>query len=93
MENDFIHEAVKYGPTKFSKILYKYKVVSLSTLILVERLSEYLPPTNISVILVEILAHNIKEDLVFKKFIHVLEKVSTLRYLYHKIRVIFGWYK
>ena len=93
MEKDLTDGAVKYGPTKFSKILYKYNVVSSSTFILVERLSEYLPPTNVSVILVEILAHNIKEDMVFKKFIHVLENISTLRYLYLKICVIFGWYK
>ena len=91
MVKDFTDGAVKYGPTKFSIILYKYNIVSLSTLILVERLSEYLPPTNVSAILVEILANDIKDDLIFKKFFHVLENVSTLRYLYHKIRVI-GWY-
>ena len=93
MEKDLTEAADKYGPTKFSKILYEYNIMSLSTHTLLQRLSEYLPPTNISVILVEILAHNIKEDLVFKRFIDVLEKESTLRYLYLKIRVIFGWYK
>ena len=90
---DLIDGAVEYGPTNFSIILYKYNIVSLSTHTLVQRLSQYLPPTNVSVILVEILAHNIKDDQIFKNFFHVLEKESTLHYLYHKIRVIFGWYK
>ena len=93
MENDLIDGAVKYGPTNFSIILYKHNIISLSTHILVKRLSEHLPPTNISVTLVEILAHNIKDDQILKKFIQILEKESTLRYLYHKIRVLFGWYK
>ena len=93
MDKDLIDGAVKYGPTNFSIILYKYNVVSLSTFILVQTLSEYFPPTNVSAILVEILANNIKDEQIFKKFFRVLENVSTLRYLYHKIRVIFGWYK
>ena len=93
MQDDLIDGAVEYGPTKFSILLYKYGIVSLSTIVLVKRLSEYLSPTKVSVVLVEILAHNIKDDRIFKKFFHVLEFESTLRYLYHKIRVIFGWYK
>ena len=93
MGKDLIDGAVKYGPTNFSIMLYKYNIVSLSTLLLAQRLSEYLPPTHVSVVLVEILAHNIKDDQIFKKFFHALENISTLRYLYHKIRVIFGWYK
>ena len=93
MGKDLYEGAVKYGPTKFCKILYKYNVVNLSTFVLVERLSEYLTAKHVSLVLLEILALNIKDDLIFKKFYHVLENVSTLRYLYHKIRVIFGWYK
>ena len=92
MENDLIDGAVEYGPINFSITLYKHNIISLSTHILVQRLSEHFPPTNVSVILVEILAHNIKDDQIFKKFFQILEKESTLRYLYNKIRVIFGWY-
>ena len=90
MESDLINGAIIYGPTNFSIILYKYNIISSFSFKLINRLSKLLSPRNVSVVLVEILANNIKDELIFKNFIHILENSSPLHYLYQKIGIIYG---
>ena len=90
MESDLINGAIIYGPTDFSIILYKYNIISSFSFDLINRLSINLPARKVSAVLVEILGNNIKDELIFKNFIHILEKSSPLQYLYQKIGIIYG---
>ena len=90
MESDLINGAIIYGPTNFSIILHKYNIISSFSFQLIDTLSKYLPPRKVSVVLVEILVTNIKDELIFKNFIYILENTSLLHYLYQKIGIIFG---
>ena len=90
MENDLITGVTRYGPTNFSSILFKYYIMSSSNHELIGWLSKYLPPRNLSIVLVEILENNVQDPLIFKDFIHVLWNVSPLNYLYNKIYIVFG---
>ena len=91
MEEDFINGATSYGPTNFSTILYNYNITSSSNLEVIEMLSTFFAPRNVSVVLVELLSSNMKDPTLFKKFIDVLENISPLHYLYKKIDILNGW--
>ena len=91
MEKDFINGAHTYGPTNFCTILFNYNIMSSSNLEVIELLSKYYPPRNVSVVLVELLSNNVKDPTVFKNFIEVLGNISPLHYLYNKIDIINGW--
>ena len=90
MEKDFIRGITIYGPAIFSSILFEKNIISSSNLNLIGLLSKYLSPRNVSVILVEILASNMKDQTVFKNFIMSLRNLSSLRYLYSKINMLYG---
>ena len=80
MEKDFIDGAIAYGPQNLSVILYEHNIMSSSNIKLIDLLSEYVHPTNISVMLVEILANNVKDKTVFKDFNLFFERrtITTL---------------
>ena len=90
MEKDIIDGVIRYGPKMFSSILFEYNIISSSNLKLISLLSKYISPRNVSVMLVEILANNIKDQTVFKDFIVFLGNVPSLRYIYIKINIVFG---
>ena len=90
MEKDIIHAAIGYGPKNFSSMLFQYSIISSSNLKIMELLSQYLPPNNLSIVLVEILADNIKDTTRIKDFINFLGNVSSLHYLYKKINTFLG---
>ena len=91
MEKDFINGATTYGPTIFSRILFNYNIMSSSNLEVIELLSKFFSPRNVSVVLVELLSNNMKDPTIFTKFIDVLGNISPLHYLYKKIDIINGW--
>ena len=90
MEEDIIHAVTGYGPKKFSIMLFQCSFISSSNLKIIGLLSQYLPPNNVSIILVEILANNIKDTKRIKDFINFLGNVSSLHYLYKKFCTLFG---
>ena len=90
METDIIRGATRYGPKMFSDTLFEYNIISSSNLRLIGFLSKYLSPRNVSLILVDILASNVKSLIAFNDFIFCLRNVSSLRYLYNKINVLLG---
>ena len=90
MEEDIFNAVTGYGPKKFSIMLFQCSIISSSNLKMIGLLSQYLPPNNVSVILVEILANNIKETTIIKYFINFLGNVSSLHYLYKKFYIYLG---
>ena len=90
MEKDLIDGAIAYGPEMFCNILLEYNIMSSSDVMLIGLLSEYVHSRNVSLMLVEILANNVKDKTVFKDFIIFLRREPSLRYLYHKINIVFG---
>ena len=90
MEEDIIYAVIGYGPKKISILLFQYSIISSSNLKTIGLLSQYLPPNNVSVILVEILANKVKDTSRFKDFINFLGNVSSLHYLYKKMNIILG---
>ena len=90
MEIDIIHEAKRSGVHNFSSLLFEYHIISQSDLDLVGWLSEYLPAENLSLILVELLANNVKNPSKYKMLINFLGNVSSLHHLYQKVEVLLG---
>ena len=90
MEEDIFNAITGYGPKNFSIMLIQYGIISSSNLKIIGLLSQYLPPNNVSVILVEILANNIKDTTRIKDFMNFLGNVSSLHYLYKKIYIYLG---
>ena len=90
MEKDIFHAVIEYGPTNFASVLFQYNIISSFHLNITGLLGQYLPPNNVSVILVEILANNVKHTATFKDFINFLANVSSLHYLYKTMNRILG---
>ena len=90
MEDDIIDAVIEYGPKIFSSMLFQYNIFSSFNLKIMGLLSQYLPLKNVSVILVEILANNVKDTATFKDFINFLKNVSSLHYLYKKMNGLLG---
>ena len=90
MEENIFNAVTGYGPEKFSIMLFQYSFISSSNLKIIGLLSQYLPPNNVSVILVEILADNIKDTTRIENFINFLGNVSSLHYLYKTFYTFFG---
>ena len=90
MEEHIIHAITEYGPKNFSNMLFQYRIINSSNLKIMELLSQYLPPNNVSIILLEILANNIKDTTRIKDFINFLGNVSSLHYLYKIFYTLFG---
>ena len=90
MEEDIFYAITEYGPKKFSIMLFQYSIISSSNQKIIGLLSQYLPPNNVSVVLVEILANNIKETTIIEDFINFLRNVSSLHYLYKKFYMYLG---
>ena len=90
MEEDIFNAVTGYGPKKFSIMLFQYNIISSSNKKIIGLLSQYLPPNNVSIILVEILANNIKNTTRIKDFINFLAKISSLHYLYKKFYTFLG---
>ena len=90
IENDLVEEARMSGVHNFSNILFEHNIIRSSHIDLVGSLGNYLPPDNLSVILVEIIANNVKNQSIYKAFINVLQNVSSLHYLYNKVEVLLG---
>ena len=86
MEKDIIDAVTTYGPNNFSRILFEHNIMTSSNVELIHCLSKHLPPENVSIILVEILANNVKKSKVFKHFLFLLGNVSFLCGLYQKIK-------
>ena len=91
LEKDLVEEAKMSGVHNFSSLLFEHHIINSSDLDLVSWLGNYLPPEKLSVILVEIIANNVKNPSIYKAFINVLQKVSTLHYLHNKVEVLLGW--
>ena len=90
MEEDVLNAVTGYGPKAFSIMLFQCSIISSFNLKIIGLLSQYLPPKNVSVILVEILANNIKDTTRIKDFINLLENVPSLHYLYKKFYMFWG---
>ena len=90
MEENIFNAVTGYGPEKFSIMLFQYSFISSSNLKIIGLLSQYLPPNNVSVILVEILADNIKDTTRIEDFINFLGNISSLHYLYTEFYTFLG---
>ena len=86
VEKDIMDGATTYGPNNLSRILFEHNIMTSSNVELIRCLSKHLPPENVSIILVEILANNVKNPKVFKRFLIFLGNVSFLCELYQKIK-------
>ena len=90
MEEDIFNAVTGYGPEKISIVLFQYSFISSSNLKIIGLLSQYLPLNNVSIILVEILADNIKDTTRIEDFINFLGNISSLHYLYKKFYTFLG---
>ena len=90
MEEDIFNAVTGYGPEKISIMLFQHSFISSSNLKIIGLLVQYLTPNNVSVILVEILADNIKDTTRIKHFINFLGNISSLHYLYKKFYTFLG---
>ena len=90
IEKDLVEELKISGVHNFSSLLFEHHIINSSDLDLVGWLGNYLPPEKLSVILVEIIANHVKNPSIYKAFINVLQKVSTLHYLHHKVELLLG---
>ena len=90
MEVDLRREATTSGVQIFSSLLFERHIISPSDFDSVSWLGKYLPPENLSLILVELLANNVKNPYKFKAFINFLRDVPSLHHLHNKIEVLLG---
>ena len=90
MEKDIISGVTRFGPERFSSMLVQYNIINSTNLKIIGMLSKYLPPKIVSIILVEVLANNIKDVTGFHNFIAILGNVSSLLHLYNKKNIILG---
>ena len=90
MEKDIIQAVTVYWPKIFSIMLFQHDIISLSNLKIIGLLSQDLPPKKLSLILVEILANNVKITTRFKDFINFLGKISSLNYLSKTMNMLLG---
>ena len=85
-----IDGATTYGPKIFSRILFEHNIMTSSNVEFIGWLNKHLPPQNTSVILVEILANNVKNPKIFKHFITFLGNVPFSHELYQNIKTELG---
>jgi len=88
MEIDLIEEVKRYGPQTFSSILFYNNIISSQNLAFINWLRKHLPAEKLSVIIVDIIANNVKNPSTYSSYIRLLKSDLSLHNLHLKFEVL-----
>ena len=88
VEQDLSTEVECYGPRPFANILSYHNIISSKQLELIHFLIDVLHSDEAAVVLMDIIAENVKNPATYQAFKVCLEKEQSLNYLYQKVIIL-----
>ena len=88
IEADLKYVIIRNGLESFSSALFEYDIISSDDRDFIRTLHKHLPLVESSVVLIEIMAYNVKNPATYWKLFKLFDNVSSLHHLYKKIKIL-----